>query len=133
MWCWFRILRKKFYKTHTGKVINKLLREKWIFLLWLFTVRKSFWPITFFGWTFLHFSITDWNSASNFTFYETHIEFLQKLFIHFTSISCLGRLHLKKKVQIVVPYTSSAQISPLPPVPPRSLALIAKLYLRPIN
>jgi hypothetical protein len=44
------------------------------------TVCKSFQPLTFLG-EFFAFLPTDPNSALNFAFYDTHIEFLQKPFL----------------------------------------------------
>jgi hypothetical protein len=35
----------------------------------------SSYNVAFYGWTFLHFFLTDSNSAPNFALYDTHIEF----------------------------------------------------------
>jgi hypothetical protein len=47
-------------------------------------------PQTFFGFFFAFFPV-DSNSASNFAFYGTHIEFLQKFFLGFTVLALFAK------------------------------------------
>ncbi len=99
--CWFQIRRKNYQR--------KSYRKLEFFTLII--VCKSFYPINVLGefWT-VFWTVS--NSASNFGFYDTHIEFLpKKLFcLYYRSLLTLSQTRIKglKKTKKVfrIPFTS---------------------------
>jgi hypothetical protein len=68
---------KKLQKTHKKKVINEKVTEK-LNLFFFFLLCAKVLAYNYFWvdhWIYIHFS-TDSNSALNFAFYDTRIEFL---------------------------------------------------------
>ncbi len=93
--CWLGVCWKSYKKLMRKKVINELVAEKLSFSL-LLLCAKVFGAYNFLGWIFYTCYST---SASNFAFYNTHIEFVGEICFAYISYEAkIGRKASKNEV-----------------------------------